>query len=155
MNFYKKLQGASFATSYSEGKDFSFKSAASAAVAKGKYARNSFLGQEGNQGPYRLVGNNGELFIIVLAGTERVFMDGLLMQRGSDRDYVIDYNSGEITFRPRLVTKDKRIEVEFQYSDKAFLRTIFMPTEMRSDKWNVRFKFYNEQDAKINPCSKR
>lgn len=153
MNFYKKLQGASFATSYSEGKDFSFKSAASAAVAKGKYARNSFLGQEGNQGPYRLVGNNGELFIIVLAGTERVYMDGLLMQRGSDRDYVIDYNSGEITFTPtRLVTKDKRIEVEFQYSDKAFLRTIFYANqEMHSDKWNVRFNFYNEQDAKNQP----
>ncbi|HYV95125.1 MAG TPA: hypothetical protein VE978_25340 [Chitinophagales bacterium] len=153
MNFYKKLQGASFSTSYAEGKNYSFKSAASAAVAKGKYAHNSILGQEGNQGPYRLTGNNGELFIIILAGTERVFIDGLLMQRGSDRDYVIDYNSGEITFTPtRLITKDKRIEVEFQYSDKAFLRTIFYANqEMHSEKWNVRFNFYNEQDAKNQP----
>ncbi len=153
MNFYKKLQGVSFSTAYSKGKDFALKSAASAAVAKGKYARNDFLGQEGNQGPYRLTGNNGELFIIVLAGTERVYMDGQLMQRGSDRDYVIDYNSGEITFTPtRLVTKDKRIEVEFQYSDKAFLRTIFYANqEMHSDKWDLRFNFYNEQDAKNQP----
>ena len=80
MNFYKKLQGGSFSTTYSEGKNYSFKSAMSAAVAKGKYARNTFTGQEGNQGPYRLTGNNGELFIIVLAGTERVFIDGQLMR---------------------------------------------------------------------------
>lgn len=160
MNFYKKLQGASFSTLYSSGKKLSpeadaasFRSAASAAVAKGKYARNNFPGQEGNQGPYRLTGNNGELFIIILAGTERVFIDGVLMLRGSDRDYVIDYNTGEITFTPtRLITKDKRIEVEFQYSDKAYLRTIFyLNQEIKTGRWNVRLNFYNEQDAKNQP----
>jgi hypothetical protein len=57
MNFYKKLQGASFATSYDGGKDLQLKSAASIAIAKGKYAKNDFIGQEGNQGPYRLTGN--------------------------------------------------------------------------------------------------
>lgn len=153
MNFYKKLQGGSFTTAYNQGPDYNFKTSVSAAVAKGKYARNSFPGQEGNQGPYRLVGNNGEIYIIVLAGTERVFIDGQLMVRGADRDYVIDYNSGEITFSPtRLITKDKRIEVEFQYSDKAYLRTTFYAgQEMKTDRYSVRFNFYNEQDAKNQP----
>jgi len=153
MNFYKKLQGASFTTLYNQGPDYSFKTAVSAAVAKGKYARNSFIGQEGNQGPYRLTGNNGEVYIIILAGTERVYIDGQLMTRGADRDYVIDYNAGEITFTPtRLITKDKRISVEFQYSEKAYLRTTFFANqEMESNRWNVRFNFYSEQDAKNQP----
>ncbi|MFI5135446.1 MAG: hypothetical protein ACHQD9_06300, partial [Chitinophagales bacterium] len=153
MNFYKKLQGASFTTLYNQGPDYSFKTSVSAAVAKGKYASNNFVGQEGNQGPYRLIGNNGEIYIIILAGTERVYIDGQLMTRGADRDYVIDYNAGEITFTPtRLITKDKRISVEFQYSEKAYLRTTFFANqEMKSDKWNVRFNFYTEQDAKNQP----
>src|SRR5262249_23223013 len=78
---------------------------------------------------------------------------GQLMTRGADRDYVIDYNTGEITFTPtRLITKDKRISVEFQYSDQAFLRTIFFANQqMHSDKWTVRANFYTEQDAKNQP----
>jgi hypothetical protein len=153
MNFYKKLQGANFSTAYREGSQFSFKTAASVAAARGKYARNSFLGQEGNQGPYRLTGNNGEVFIIILAGSERIFIDGELLSRGADRDYVIDYNAGEITFTPtRLITKDKRIEAEFQYSDQAYLRTTFFAgQEMQSDEWKFRFNFYSEQDAKNQP----
>lgn len=153
MNFYKKLQGANFTTGYDGGKDLQLKTTASIAVAKGKYAKNTLLGQEGNQGPYRLTGNNGETFIIILAGTERVYIDGELMTRGSDRDYVIDYNAGEITFTPnRLITKDKRLSVEFQYSEKAFLRTIFFAgQQFHQDNWNVRVNFYSEQDAKNQP----
>jgi hypothetical protein len=153
MNFYKKLQGGSFTTAYRQGTEYSFKTSVSAAVSKGKYARNAFQGQEGNQGPYRLTGNNGEIYIVVLAGTERVFIDGQLMVRGADRDYVIDYNAGEITFSPtRLITKDKRIEVEFQYSNDAYLRTTFYAgQEVAADQWKFRFNFYNEQDAKNQP----
>ncbi|MBK7426604.1 MAG: hypothetical protein IPI60_06060 [Saprospiraceae bacterium] len=44
----------------------------------------------------KLTGNDSELFIIVLANTERVYLDGALMNRGLENDYVIDYNRGEV-----------------------------------------------------------
>ena len=58
----------------------------------------TFTGQEGNQGPYKLRGNNGELYVLVISGSERVFVNGILLTRGENNDYIIDYNAGEVIF---------------------------------------------------------
>ena len=158
MNFFKKSQGASFATKFSlsnheSGKNDTMRTSASFSVAKGKTARNIISGIEGNQGPYRLIGNNNELFIVVLAGTERVFLDGVQLTRGQNFDYVIDYNTAQVTFTPRhLISKDSRIVVEFEYSDKYFLRTLFFfNNEYEREKVKLKFNFYTEQDSKNQP----
>ena len=153
MSFNKKVQGAQGEARADIGKGWTSTSNGSVAVSKGQYARNTFTGQEGNQGPYRLRGNDGESFIIVLAGTERVYIDGRLLQRGADMDYVIDYNIGEVIFTPnRLITKDSRIVVEFEYSVLYYLRSLVHFGEtIASDKWKVRFNAYSEQDARNNP----
>ncbi len=150
MNYYRRLQGGQLLTDIKLGKKGRLKTDASFAISKGKFASNVFPGEEGNQGPYRLRGSSGEQFIIIIAGTERVFIDGKQLVRGADNDYIIDYNTGELIFTPhQFITKDKRIQVEFSYSDFAFLRTLATAnTSYETKKSKVRFNFYSEQDAK-------
>ncbi len=150
INYFKKLQGATFFNNTQLDERSSLSTKASVAIARGKFSRNEFVGQEGNQGPYRLRGENDEAFIIVLAGTEKVYMDGERLQRGLEYDYVIDYNRGDITFtNKRLITKDIRIIVEFEYSNQQYLRSMFaLSNEWKQDKLSLYFNFFSEQDDK-------
>ena len=153
LNAYKKLQGLQF-QSIDTFKNKSQNSVTFAgAIARGKYARNQIQGIEGNQGPYRLQGANGETFIIILAGSEKVYLDGMLLKRGAEYDYTIDYNLGELVFTAnRLITKDKRIQIEFQYSDKNYLRTtVFAADEWKHKNVTLRMNLYNESDAANQP----
>lgn len=127
----------------------------SGAVSRGKFTTNYFLGQEGNQGPYQLKGDRGQIDIIVLAGTEKVWIDGQLISRGEDNDYIIEYSNGQITFtRHRLITADSRITVDFQYSDQKFQRSLYglnLSTQTKNDKFKLGMRLLRESDNKNNP----
>lgn len=151
LNFNKRVQGLYYQSGFRLGKSASNSFGASGSVAKGEFVRNIFDGNEGNQGPYKLTGNNGEQFFIVLAGTEKVYINGLIQERGENADYIINYNTGEIRFMPRrLITKDSRIQVEFEYQSRSFLNSlIYAWDEVQiGKKWNIHLNAYSNQDAK-------
>ena len=121
-------------------------------VAKGKFASLDLTPIDNVQGPYRLTGPNGEQFIIVLAGSERVYLDGRLQTRGFDYDYTIDYNLAELTFSPRhLITRNSRLKVDFEYSDLNYSRSLYTLSHYQQvGRLQVRGNFYQEADDPNN-----
>lgn len=153
LNYYKKSRGVQAETGVSFKNKADVKVGAELALSRGRFARNVINGIEGNQGPYRLNGANGELFIILVSGTESVYLDGEKLARGEQNDYTIDYNTGEIIFTPRrVITQYSRIIVEFQYSDRNYARTVYtVSAAYQTANVRVRAAYFSEQDDKEQP----
>ena len=93
--YQRRSMGLQFQTNF--GKENKTFIDVSGGIARSEFHRIRFQGIEGNQGPYRLTGRNGENFITIISGSEQVFIDGILMKRGENADYIINYNTGELT----------------------------------------------------------
>ncbi len=105
----------------------------------GRYETYAFLGNDGKQGPYQVRTTDG-LPSGIVAGSEKVYVDGRLVEGGSNRYYEIDYFAGRITFSPRmLVTALSRIEIDFEATDNDFEQQIVDISQSLS-LFNNRFK---------------
>ena len=151
--FTKKIQGISLAGHLNHDDGSQTSAFLAAGLVRGVFQRSLFTGQEGNQGPYKLVGPNGELFILIVSGSERVFVNGLLLNRGENADYVIDYNAGEIRFNPTFpITANMRITVEYQFTERSYTRFIgYGGGNYESETLKFGAYVYSESDAKNQP----
>ncbi|MGO9480447.1 MAG: hypothetical protein ACLP05_01520 [Candidatus Kryptoniota bacterium] len=122
----------------------------SGAVGTGKFITQQIVPIDGSLGPYQLVGSDGSSSIIVIAGTEKVYLDGVQMVRGETNDYIIDYSNAQITFTPRhLITNLSRVFVDFEYSDGNYERTFAggdARTSLADNKIDLRVSYYQEGD---------
>ena len=149
LRYNRKLKGAQYSY-YGHSYFIPWEIQTSAAVSRGQFTRQSIIPSEGNQGPYPLRGENGELFIIVLAGSEKVFLDGQLLIRGEDADYVMDYNKSEIIFtRNILINSRHRITIEFEYAQFNFQKSHnSIEAKYRQKNLNTYVHFFQENDSK-------
>ncbi len=110
-NFEKRIQGLLVSSKINETDN----AYVSGAIVKGQFKSSNINIQDGNQGPYKLQGQLGELYILVVSGSEKVYANGLLLQRGENKDYIINYNAGEIIFNTTYpVRSDMRVKVEYK-----------------------------------------
>ncbi|MFY9242559.1 MAG: hypothetical protein WAO74_05990 [Polaribacter sp.] len=126
---------------------------ASGAIVRGKFNNFKFVGVEGNQGPYKLFGNNNEAVILIIEDSDRVYVNGIPIERGENKDYIINYNLGEIIFNTTYpITNDMRITVEFQYAERNYTRFItYEKAAYEGEKFSISGFFYSENDAKNQP----
>lgn len=130
-----------------------FEVAASGAITRGEFNRYRVTGKEGNQGPYKIYGKNNAPAILIIRGSEKVYINGIQIERGENKDYTIDYNIAEITFNTTYpITNDMRIAIEYQYANRNYTRFLtYEEAVYKSQKLNISGYFYSETDAKNQP----
>ncbi|MBC8525299.1 MAG: hypothetical protein ISS28_04965 [Candidatus Cloacimonetes bacterium] len=147
-NYDYKLEGVNFMW---EGAQ-SFEAAA--AVSNGDFMSYKFYGTEGIQGPYYLPGKNSSS-TKVLAGTEKIYLNGKLLTRGED--YSIDYNEGSLTFNNNIIiTEDSYIIADYEYSAEDYRSNIYLSSGYFSfldANAQISFKVLSNNDDKNKPLN--
>ncbi|MCK8479215.1 hypothetical protein [Psychroserpens algicola] len=151
-NFTKRVQGLQVSANF-DGETSKTNAFASGALVRGQFTTSKFTAQEGNQGPYKLTGPNNELFVLIVSGSETVYVNGIPIERGENKDYIIDYNAGEIIFNSTYpITSEMRITVDYQFSERNFSRfTIFGGGSYETETLKLGVSVYSEADAKNQP----
>jgi hypothetical protein len=118
---------------------------------KGYHYQLEFKGSEGVQGPY-IIEVEGEEYVVVIAGSERVYVNGERVKRGEGNDYIIDYQEPSITFTQNVpITEETRITLEFEYTGLGYKRTFFNPGthfSTEDNRLNLDIAYIREVDSK-------
>lgn len=111
---HKKIKGLSAAFTGEK-----FKAGAYGAISGGKYAVQTIKGQLGFQGPYYLTGKGEADIINPIQGTVKILVDGEKCKEGENKDFVVDYDIGTISFMPTFPIDDNSI-IQLYYEYKSF-----------------------------------
>lgn len=155
LRYYKNVQGGLASVKYKIGEKTTAESSLGISVAKGKFATIQLEVEEGVSGPYRIQIPDASDFVIIMANSERVYLDGKQLQRGFNFDYIIDYNKAEIQFTSNvLITKFSRVRIDVEYSDQNYSRSIIAASHyQKTGKAGFSFNYYSEKDNPNNPLT--
>ncbi len=128
-----------------------YQGAAFAGSARGKFNRQEIVARDGDQGPYRLQGSDGDNAITVVPESEKVYVDGIALKR---TQYTLYYTDAELFFSSELmVSASSRIVVEFNYVNEFYSRSSMGATS--SWRFGKNFKlsasYIREKDDENNP----
>lgn len=126
-----------------------FKMNALVSSTNGQYIKVNITGIDGVQGPYELFSSTNSKNIFIIAGSEKVWLDGLKMDRGANYDYIIDYSLAEIIFTAKhLINFDSDILVEYEFVDDNYTKGIIAGTYETSFSKNLNIVagFHREKD---------
>lgn len=151
LDYRRKLTGLNL---NANGGNFSGSTAL--AFSPGKQVEIFFFGINGKQGPYILnapgVSTSAVTGEVFLAGTEEVYLDGVILARGSENDYVIDYYERYIQFTPRnVITSNSRITVKIQLAPEGYRRSFYHVNAIRDGKFQIGVQYIGEHDDKASP----
>lgn len=152
LKYHKNVQGVLSSYKFQLNQKWNSIAQAAGSLSKGQFASSVIVPIEGAQGPYKLRGANGERFIVILPNSEKVFLDGKPLRRGFDRDYVIDYNMGEITFSNSVViTGFSRIRVDYEFTNQYYSRSnMAFSQQFKSEGSSIYVSYYREKDNENN-----
>ncbi|MFZ1685283.1 MAG: hypothetical protein WAU88_14295 [Candidatus Zixiibacteriota bacterium] len=98
---------------------------ATAARPRGRFTTVHLTGENGFQGPYQVTQGSG--LQPVVPGSEIVWLDGRRLERGADKDYSMDYPSGQITFSVHNpVDRRSRIEMDFEPAAASYRQELLI-----------------------------
>ncbi len=120
---------------------------------KGKFQTSRFVGIDGVQGPYQI--GEEKTFTAIVPGSERVWLDGKLLERGADKDYTIDYPTGRITFSAlHPIDRLSRIEIDYEPRLSDYRGELYAASGgvVNGDSaFFMSVGFYREGDDKLQP----
>ena len=155
--YTKKVQGLQVKADLMGKDGKQWNAYAAGALVRGVFRRSEIRAQEGNQGPYKLLGPDQELLVLIISGSESVFVNGVRLERGENKDYMIDYNAGEIRFNSTYpINSEMRIVVEYQVSEQNYSRIFATAgSNYQSDRLKLRGFAYHESDLKNQPLQQQ
>jgi len=120
------------------------------AVSEAQATTVEFDGDEATQGPYYLLIDEDN--VQVVAGSETIYLDGAVMDRGTD--YTIDYSAGSITFTEKhFISENSHIMAVFQYSDEEYRKNLYLweSTVPWGDHLSLGLRMAVQNDDRDNP----